>query len=573
MRVSSGGIKRWAAIGGAIAFSLASSGCGKAQLTRTQDHPGTGGANSAGNGASGDGAAADSGAGAGDGGAPSLSAGASELRRLTAAEYAATVSDVLGTTTAPNLAAFTHEVDGFDNNAAANGVDDQLYLRYLQTAEALADEVFASEALRPRFVTCALVDDTQCVGQIISQAGLHLFRRPLLEDEVAGYQKAYARARVRNESHEGALKEVLIALLASAQFLYRMEFVPTADGTQPISPYDLATRLSYLLWSSAPDDPLLDAAAQSALESDEQLTASVTRLLASPKARRFSENFGGQWLGARAVTSAPIDLNEFQGWSPSVAASAALEIDAYFEQFLHNDLDFRGFFDSRAHFVDGNLSKLYGLNAAGTELQRVDLNGVDRRGYLGLVGFLVQTSYPTRGSPSRRGQRILERLLCSPLPPEPADMPRYDGEAPFIRSYLAQFAGGADCVRCHAPIDALGLALENYDAIGQYATDYSVGMPIDARVTLPASLAPAGDASVSGLAGVSAALAQNPAFTACTAQMLYSYGFGRSLSDQDRTNVQALHAQWQSGPLTLQQLILRLVLSPTFRSRSDGGSL
>ncbi len=569
MRDTCGGFGRWAAFGGTAALAYALVACGKAQLAHPQDHSAAGAENS-GNG--GIGAAGSDAAGQG-GAPPDLSSRPSELRRLTAAEYNATVSDVLGTTTAADLELFTRQVNGFDNNAATNLVGDELYLRYLETAEALSAEVFGSELLRSRVVTCTKVDDTTCVGQIIAQAGLHLFRRPLLDAELAGYQKAYARARARNESHEGALQEVLTALLVSAQFLYRMEFVPAAAGTQPISPYELATRLSYLLWSSAPDDALLDAAAQSALESDEQLAANVTRLLDDPKARRFAERFGGQWLGAQVVPTIPIDPGQFPLWSAPVALAAGAEIDAYFEQFLHNDLDFRGFFDSRAHFVNSDLAPVYGLNVSGTELQRYDLNGVDRRGFLGLAGFLVLTSFPTRDGPSRRGQQILEHLLCSPLPPEPADMPRYLGEAPFVRSYLEQFATAPDCASCHAQTDSLGLALESYDGIGFFRTAYSNGAPIDVRSTLPASLAPASGPSVVGLAGLSAALAQSPAFTACTARMLYTYGFGRTVSDDENSNVQALAAQWLSGPPTLQRLILRLVLSPTFRSRSDGGSL
>jgi hypothetical protein len=150
-------------------------------------------------------------------------------------------------------------------------------------------------------------------------------------------------------------------------------------------------------------------------------------------------------------------------------------------------------------------------------------------------------------------------------------MPAYTDDEDSIRDYLNGLS--PECTGCHSQIDTLGLALENYDAIGQYRTIYQDFTTIDANVTLPVSVAPAGSAPTSGVSGVSDALANTPAFTECTAQKLYSYGFGRSLTDGDHANVQALAEQWRSGTLSLKQLIVRLVQSPTFRSRSDGGSL
>ena len=551
------------------ALALVAAACGKAKvLNHSSDETDSNGG----------------GSGSGSGGAgPGLNAGSAgvdwqslnsvpgDLRRLTAAEYTATVTDVLGTATQPDLGAFSTLVDGFDNNAAANGVSDALYLRYLETAEALADEVFASDTLRPLIVTCALVDDTVCVRQIISQTGLRLFRRPLLDDEVTGYQKAYGRARARGENHEGAVKEALIALLASAQFLFRMEFVPTHAGTQPVSPYDLAARLSYLLWSSAPDSKLLDAAQQGALATDDQLVATVTRLLADGKSARFAQNFAGQWLGARSLATLSLDPMAFPQWTPELAGAAATEIQAYFAEFLHQDEDWLGFLDSRAHFVNTKLGSLYGLTVAGPVTQRVELSDVDRRGFLGLVGFLAQTSAGARSSPSTRGAWIQQQLLCAQLPETPADMPAFSGAEASIRGYLEGLNAQPTCKACHAQLDPLGLALENYDAVGQYRTMYAGGAAIDAKVMLPAAIASAG--SVSGIAGVSAALASSPAFTACVAQKLYTYGLGRAFAAAEQPNVQALAQQWRSGPLTMRELVLRLVQSPAFRSRSDGGTL
>jgi len=553
--------------------------CGKAELEANPGQLANAGSSNAAGGAdaqggasasAGTGARPDAGAGNAEGGAvgeeDGLSAVPSELRRLTAAEYTATARDVLGTAQKPDLAGFATEEDHFDNNASVNGVSDPLYFRYLETAEALADEVFASDSLRPRIVTCAQADDATCVRQVVSQAGLRLFRRPLLEDELVVYQKAYTRARARAESHEGALKQVLIALLASAQFVFRMEFVPSQAGSQLVSPYDLATRLSYLLWGSAPDTQLLDAAKQDELATNEQLAATVSRLLEDAKSERFAQNFAGQWLDLRALRTASFEPQ--LAWTPELAAAAANEIHAYFLELLGPDQDFRGFFDGRAHFVDSKLASLYGLTVAGPATQRLELRGVDRRGFLGLVGFLAQTSTKSRGSPSQRGAWIVSNLLCSALPPLVIDMPPYQDNEASLRYYLSSVS--PECLSCHAQFDGFGFALENYDAIGRYRTSYPDLSAIDAQVTLPPAVA--APAAVSGMAGLSAALANTPAFTECTVQKLYTYGFGRAFTAGEHPNVQALTEQWRNGPLTMRELIVRLVQSRTFRARSDGGT-
>jgi hypothetical protein len=512
--------------------------------------------------------------GATDGGAPPSSDGLTalpgEMRRLTAAEYTATVSDVLGTKTAPDLSAFSNELDGFDNNAAVNGVSDVLYLRYLETAEDLADEVFASDALRARIVTCSTADDVTCVRQVITQTGLRLFRRPLTQDELSTYATVYTAARGRSLDHAGSLKEVLKALLASAQFVYRIEPVPLEAGDRPITPYELATRLSYLLWSSAPDDELLQAAEQDALESDTQLDKEVRRLVADPRVARFTQNFAGQWLGTRQVPNLTFDPARYPSWSPQLASAAAQELAAYFEDFVKNDGNWLTFLSSPTHFVNASLGQIYGLNVQGASTQRVEIAGQDRQGFLGLVAFLAQASVPDRTSPLKRGSWIFDHLLCSPLPEMPPNIPEFAGGEESMRAYL----GGLPpvCQSCHSLAAPLGLALDNYDAIGRYRTTYQSAAPIDAAATLTATPAlPA--AQVNGIKSLSQELAKSAAFKACTAQKLYTYGLGRAVSADERPNVDALSKNWEGGPLTMHALVSSLVRSKAFRVRSDGGNL
>jgi hypothetical protein len=232
---------------------------------------------------------------------------------------------------------------------------------------------------------------------------------------------------------------------------------------------------------------------------------------------------------------------------------------------------------SPAHFVTPELGALYGLPTKGSALtERVELTGVDRRGFLGLAGVLALTSTERRTSPTHRGKFVSAQLLCRELPPPPPDVPALDPNSPAfttIRAYLDDVSKQPKCGACHALIDPIGLALENYDAIGRFRRFYEDGAPIDAQTQINVDAALPNGTQLNGLAGVSEAVAQSPLFPACTAQKLYQYGFGRAVGDAERANVQALTQRWQAGPLTLRELINQLVVSRPFRARSDGGQL
>jgi hypothetical protein len=227
------------------------------------------------------------------------------MHRLNAAEYNATVADVLETTLQPaNDNWRGGELAGFDNIASVLGVDEGQYERYFEAAGALATEVMASDGLRARFVRCDLTDSA-CVGSSISAAGLRILRRPVDPDELQTYRRVYDSAREVGDDENAAFTLVLQTLLSSAEFLYRIELDPDPSSTEPhpVGPFELASRLSYFLWSSAPDDALLQAAAQGSLAEPDLLSTTVDRMLADQKSERFVTNFAGQWLGAREVLS------------------------------------------------------------------------------------------------------------------------------------------------------------------------------------------------------------------------------------------------------------------------------
>jgi hypothetical protein len=509
-------------------------------------------------------------AGGGGAAARELFAVPSQMRRLTGAEYSATVSDVLGVATALDLLEDNGYLGGFDNDAALLSVNPSSYELFLQAAEQVAHEVISTPGPRERVLTCPAPDDAACLRTIVSGAGLRLFRRPLLEQELGPYEQVYAAARTRGELEDAAIEQTLMALLASAQFLYRMEFVGSEPGEQPVGAYELASRLSYLLWSSAPDDALLAVAEDASLLDDAELEAQTARLWQDARFQRFAKNFGAQWLGARRLANHDTDPTLFPEWTPEVATAAAIEVEEYFGEFARQDLDWLGFLTGRAHYVNERLAALYGVEAAGAEIQRTTIEDGERAGYLGLIGFLTVTSQSTRTSPTLRGRFIQEHLLCTPLPPPPAvipclSAPEPDPQPQTFRERVESISLDPACASCHMAMDPLGLALEHYDAIGRYRSVYpDDGVPVDANDVL-------GDGTpISGLSGVIDWVTNNPLFQACLVRKLYTYGLGRMPSEVDEPNLRALSEQWSEGPLTVREAVLDLVLAKPFRYRSDG---
>lgn len=523
--------------------------------------------------------AASNGGGAGSGstgGGPPGAApdpGFTQMRLLNISEYNSTVTDVLGTTLQPasTAANWRHgESEGFDNIAASLSLSDAQIQLYLQAAQDLSDAVFASEALRARVVTCAVADDTACVNGIINRTGLRLLRRPLLESEVTTYAKAYTFARSKNEDHNGAIKHVLWSMLASAEFLYRMEFDGAEAGKHPVSGYELASRLSYFLWSSAPDDALLAAAPT--LSDDAVLSATVDRLLADAKSARFIDNFAGQWLGVRRALEHPVAADIYPAWNRQIATAAAGEMSAYFTEFLRNDRPWQEFMTADVNFVNAPLAAFYGIpNITGDALQRVEYAGDERKGYLGLVGFLAESSVDRRSSPTLRGKAVLDSLLCDPPPPAPGDAGKLEDTGDptnlNIRDALAAHRVRVNCGACHNAMDPFGLALENYDGIGKPRTTYPNGEPIDISTELPKSTSFPDGLKFTGMAGAQDAIVKDPRFTVCLTRKLFTFGLGRKLTEDDIASSKLLTAQAGQG-ITIKQAIRTLALAEPFRFRN-----
>ena len=496
------------------------------------------------------------------------------IHRLNTAEYNNTVQDVLGTTQQPGTALWAaEETADFDNIAAVENVDDKQYQLYFDAAGVVAKDVFATAALKAKVVTCETADDMTCVSGIINATGLKLFRRPLSADEVTTYQKVYTSLRASAFTHDDALQQVLIALLSSAEFLFRMEFdaTPSSTAVHALSPYELATRLSYFLWQSAPDDTLLKAAADGSITASDTLSAQVTRLSADAKFERFSQSFVGQWLGVRNVASHGVDLTVFPNWTPAIGTAMATEAYAFFDEFAKGSRPWTEFITADVNYIDKNLAPIYGMTPPASGTQRVTNTSDQRVGFLGMGSFLALSSYEYRTAPTLRGRWILLNLLCSPPPNPPAGVPALDSMGATadasqqnVRQRLEAHRANAICASCHANLDPYGLALENFDAIGQYRSTYAGGSPIDASTEL------SDGTKFDGISGLVDYVSKQPKLLSCVENELFTYSLGREPTDADQPYLDQIQKDWTSGSATLPTLIQKLVLADTFRKRHGG---
>jgi hypothetical protein len=496
------------------------------------------------------------------------------IHRLNATEYNATVADVLGTSLAPaNGSWMVYEINGFDNMASVQHVSTDDFQRFFDAAGTLADESFARADFKTKFITCTTSDDA-CVKDVVSKLGLRLFRRPLTDSEVGNFKAVYTAAQGQGESHEGALKHVLRAILASAEFIYRMEFDanPASGDVHPLTSYELASRLSYFLWSSAPDESMLAAAADDSLTKDETIKATVSRLLADPaRSERFVQNFYGQWLGARRVAQHAVASDVYKTWSPELAEGLASEMYAYFSDFLKTDRSWLEFLTADQNFVTGPVAALYGMPAPAnaTSVTKVTVTDDQRVGFLGLGGFLAQSSLDRRTSPTLRGRWVMINLLCQHPPAPPENVPKIEAAAGTtdlskgnVRAVLEAHRANPACANCHKLFDPYGLPLEQFDGIGAFRATYGDGSAIVPETEL------FDGTKLTGLSELANSLTLKPEFKQCIVDNMVGYGLGRVVISADRSSLDGIAQTWSAETPSIRRLIESIALDPAFRSRS-----
>ena len=395
------------------------------------------------------------------------------------------------------------------------------------------------------------------------------FRRPVSAAEIDQYVSLVREAQQEEQSFEEGLVVGISALLVSPDFLFRIErdrpLAPAATSHR-ISQYELATRISYFLWSSMPDDRLRRAADAGTLRNPVVLAAEIRRMLADPRSRALAENFGGQWLQFRALESVTRDRQRFPDFEDYLRLSMRRETELFVEHVIRDDRSILDFIDGRYSFVNERLARHYGIpGVAGPEFRRVDLTGTPRGGVVTQGSVLTVSSYATRTSPVLRGKWILENLLNAPPPEPPADVPNLDetpiGTSASVRMQLEEHRKNPVCASCHKRMDPLGFGLENFDAVGAWRT-MDGKLPIDSAGVLPDGRRFNGPEELRTILS-----ADRDAFARALTAKLLTYALGRGLERYDTKTVKAIASRLPARDYRFSALVLEIVRSLPFQSR------
>jgi mono/diheme cytochrome c family protein len=425
------------------------------------------------------------------------------------------------------------------------------------------------KASRKKILTCDPNTGAACVDKILSTLARRAYRRPVTKAEVASLAKFVAMAKAEGQSVEQGIQLSIQAMLVSPHFLFRIE--RDLDPTDPskvhkISDLELASRLSYFLWTSMPDDELLSLAEAGKLRQPGILEAQVKRMLADERSSALADNFAGQWLETRNLDSITPDPKKFPEWGPELRDSMKTETRMFFESVLRENRPLSDFLDAKYTFLDERLAKHYGIEGvSGGTFRRVELTTDQRGGLLSQASILSISSYPTRTSPVIRGKYLLQNFLGAPPPAPPPDVPTLDeeavGNAGSLRQQLEKHRSNATCASCHNRMDVLGFGLENYDAIGKWRT-MDGKFPVDISGTFP------NGKSFSTPAEMKVLLKEElPDFARCIIEKMLTYSLGRGLEKYDRKTIDEIGRRLSASGYQFQTLISEIVQSLPFQSR------
>ena len=435
------------------------------------------------------------------------------------------------------------------------------------------DRGIGSTPSRDRIFTCrptAAADEAACARTIVTSLARRAYRRPVTQQDVAVPLRLYAETSAER-GFEAGIEMALRALLTSPEFLFRVERDPQSAPSAAayrISDVELASRLSFFLWSSIPDDRLLDAAERGRLSDPAVLEAEVRRMLADPRAEALTTNFASQWLYLRNLAATEPNLRLFPDYDDNLRQGFRRETELFFQSVVEEDRSVLDLLDSDYTFLNERVARHYGIpNVYGDRFRRVSLAGDSpRRGVLGHGSILTVTSHATRTSPVRRGKFILENILGMPPPAPPANVPPLPEtgsvRALTMRQRMEQHRANPVCAACHRSIDPLGLALENFDAVGQWRTLGDGGSALDTSGSLP------GGQSFEGVAGLRQALLSRPdVFVGTLTEKLMTYALGRGIDYRDAPAVRQIRRGAERERYRFSSLVLGIARSAPFQMR------
>lgn len=496
-------------------------------------------------------------------------------RRLTREEYNNTIRDLFGID--------FHLVDllpsdgaggeGFDTDGDALFVSALSMEKYLQAADRVMTALLPErgtllswdlKSANERLLVAQpgpKLSPRDAARQILAAVTRKAFRRPVTDAEVDRYLGLFDQSQKRGASYEASLRLAIKGILISPNFLFLVEPAPDQEGVYQLGDYPLASRLSYFLWSSMPDEELWSLAEQGRLHDKDVLRQQMRRMIKDPRSIAIAQNFGTQWLGITALgeTRRP-DSGRFPEFTDSLAADERQEVVLFVDSIFREDQSVLDLLNARYTFANGRLARLYGIQGVrGNEFKKLDLTDPNRGGVETMAAVLTVTSYPLRTSPVLRGKWVLEQLLGERIPPPPptaGQLPPDDHQSDglTLRQRLEQHRSNPECASCHARMDPIGFGLENFDAVGRWRTTQS-DQPIDSSGVLPDGTKFSGPEQLRDVL-----LRRKDEFLNNFSRKLLGYALGRSLNRFDecviKDGVKAMEADGDKPGALIESIVL-----------------
>jgi len=496
------------------------------------------------------------------------------IRRLNRAEYNNTIRDLVGISFQPADDFPQDDVGyGFDNIGDVLSLPPLLMEKYLAAAEKITEKALSSPEARKR-VFIVPTQNEESARQILERFASRAYRRSLRGDELRRLMRFVEMAEKNRDGFETGIGLAMQAVLVSPHFLFRVEIDPKPDDPKaihPISHYELASRLSYFLWSSMPDDELFELARKKTLREPDVLEKQVRRMLKDSRARALVDNFAGQWLQTRNLRDFKPDPDLFPSFDDKLRSSMLRETELFFENVLREDRSILDFIDADYTFVNERLAKHYGLSGVkGEQFRRVSLTGTPRGGILTQAAVLAVTSNPTRTSPVKRGKWILDNILGTPPPPPPPGVEELkdDKQAELsgsLRQRMEQHRANPSCASCHQRMDPLGFGFENFDAIGAWRSREGKHA-IDPAGTLPNGQSFQGPSELRAILKT-----RQDAFARCLGEKLLTYALGRGVERYDRCALDDMVKGAAKDNYKFSRLVIEIVKSDPFQKRRGKG--
>lgn len=521
-------------------------------------------------------------------------------RRLSNQEYKYVIKDLLNLEVAVD-SIFPSDPsggEGFDNHAAVLYMSPLLVERYFDTADGLLETLYTDTQAWRKIVPkyrgsiwatlrnfwyrtffkkdVSIERPLEKASEVIIPFATLAYRGFIEPEEKSMlmdfFKETYVLFKDKEDRYDAGIKETLKLVLMSQNFLYRIESDPDIAGPYEINNFELASRLSFFLWSSIPDKHLLDVAYKEDLHHPEILEREVKRMLKDPKARRIGAQFAVQWLELKDLGEPEFQMDPeiFPDYSPSLSALMLKEVEMFFNHVLFDGQNLLELLDSEYSYLNEELAAHYGISGVeGPNMRKVEFKSDERGGILGMAGVLTATSLPNRTSPVLRGKWVLEQILGTPPPPPPPDIPDLEvshdstKSVETLRAVLERHRADPSCNSCHQAMDPIGLGLENFDAIGRWRTAYG-------KETIdPSGIMESGEI-FSGPADLRKILVgKKELFAKTLSKKMLSYSLGRSLQFKDSPTIDLLQKSLLESDFNSEQFIIEITRSYPFRFKKS----